>query len=1354
MQAWLGLVMTCLAPITADADDVVAKLSRHLGTTPALVVVVCAGNAEDLSAIRTLAEQTPWTIFCRGVQPPGLDAIRDWAAEQNLLGRRVYVADDSSESLWLASDLADAVWIAASVDQLPAEQEVLRVLHPGGVCVRSDSVVVKPARSDTDEWRHPYHGPNNNIVSRDQVARLPGELRFQTHPVFAPMPNQTLFAGGRIFFFSGHIAFHEREEPLLNRLTVLNAHNGLQLWNRPLDPTIVVHNSAKLATDREVVFAEGATLRILDARTGQERGEFKAPAAVAAAGDTDWKWIVQDQDRLWAAFGPPDGRVAPHRGRQQMGHWPWNVADQQYSNIVNNYGATRTLAAFQFPQMQLLWSVREDDPFDARALCLESGRIFELAPGRYVAARDATTGALSWRQTPETAKELFDAVGGALKRQGWGLGWATFCCARATGDVVCIAGPPFKQTICINLQTGQLLWAAPNESPHPFFLNDELFVMPRVAAPAATCQAVDPLTGKVREQFGLGVIGSCARLTVTPNQFYYRPGGGEGRTVFVDMNTRKLADYEGVVRPGCFDGVVPANGRLYWMPLACDCWQIHGTFCMAPRSAVREAASSGEPPPWAQPRSTAPATPQDWPMFRANPAGTSAVRTRLFPQVRELWRKRIVNDELTAPIQVQGHVFVGGGDGLVRALDAADGSALWQAASNAAVMAPPAYWNGRVLFGSCDGNLYCVDAADGRVLGRSELALEKRYVNIMNRFMSAWPLGGGVVVNDQGIVFTAAGSTAADGSVAAAIEIATGKPRWRQPYTLDRSDTPLSFGVQANILLQNDSLFINGGAPVGVVALNANTGRDARITARLEAGREMFLEPDGKPSCGGPELYSHEQARTTIFKRHQGRAYFRVADRHIALAGSRLFCSRDLQALDRIVDMMNKDPRTGGKMGGDTVPWVALQVPLDASILWASKTADVCGIALASDGLVVLHQDSVEGLSADGQSLWTVPLPAPPVRWGVALTSQACTVTLTDGQVVCLGPAEPPGGRTGGVRQNNLHVVSLSASDGTPAAGESPGAPSPATRPRMMFGDTTRKGRPFSKDPCVIKFHGRYLMYFSLPPFEKERAPANAPRGWSIGIAESRDLREWKKIAELLPEQECEQSGLCAPGACVLNGQVHLFYQTYGNGPKDAICHAVSEDGLLFRRDSSNPVFRPTGNWNNGRAIDAEVFPDGERLLLYFATRDPSGKTQMLGVAAADLKSDFSRTTWKQLRDGPVLQPELPWEKRCIEAPSVMRRGEVLVMFYAGAYNNEPQQIGVATSRDGVQWTRLADQPLLSNGAVGEWNASESGHPGIFIDDNGRSLLFFQGNNDRGQSWFLSCVEIDWQNGVPLVRGE
>ena len=164
------------------------------------------------------------------------------------------------------------------------------------------------------------------------------------------MPNQTLFAGGRIFFFTGHIAFHEREEPLLNKLTVLNAYNGLRLWSRSLDPNCVVHNFTKLATSREIVFAEGETLWMLDAATGTEKGKFAVPQEVSAAGDTDWKWIVQQGDRLWAAFGPPDGRVMPFRLKRQMGHWPWDVADMQYRPIVQNFGAARTSGGVSLPR--------------------------------------------------------------------------------------------------------------------------------------------------------------------------------------------------------------------------------------------------------------------------------------------------------------------------------------------------------------------------------------------------------------------------------------------------------------------------------------------------------------------------------------------------------------------------------------------------------------------------------------------------------------------------------------------------------------------------------------------------------------------------------------------------------------------------------------------------------------------------------------------------------------------------------------------------------------------------------------------------------------------------------------------
>lgn len=232
----------------------------------------------------------------------------------------------------------------------------------------------------------------------------------------------------------------------------------------------------------------------------------------------------------------------------------------------------------------------------------------------------------------------------------------------------------------------------------------------------------------------------------------------------------------------------------------------------------------------------------------------------------------------------------------------------------------------------------------------------------------------------------------------------------------------------------------------------------------------------------------------------------------------------------------------------------------------------------------------------------------------------------------------------------------------------------------------------------------------------------------------------------------CEQNGLCAPGAVVLDGQVHLFYQTYGNGARDALCHAVSDDGLRFARNPTNPVFAPTGDWNNGRAIDADVIPDGDRLLLYFATRDPSGRVQKLGVAGAPLASDFGRDQWTQLCRKSILEPALPWEQNCIEAPAVCRHDGRLYLFYAGAYNNAPQQIGCAVSDDGLAWERLGDQPFLPSGGPGDWNSSESGHPFVFTDPAGKTTLFFQGNNDGGQTWYLSKVEIGWRDGRPFVR--
>jgi beta-1,2-mannobiose phosphorylase / 1,2-beta-oligomannan phosphorylase len=345
------------------------------------------------------------------------------------------------------------------------------------------------------------------------------------------------------------------------------------------------------------------------------------------------------------------------------------------------------------------------------------------------------------------------------------------------------------------------------------------------------------------------------------------------------------------------------------------------------------------------------------------------------------------------------------------------------------------------------------------------------------------------------------------------------------------------------------------------------------------------------------------------------------------------------------------------------------------------------------------------------------------------------------------------------VRTLKRRIILGTAVAGTvalPPAAHPHDAPTPTHDVKLVarYSDSSRIGTPYAKDPSVIRFGDRYLMYYSIPPARDNRKGEDGfPTGWAIGIAESRDLHEWRKAGEVLPVQAVERNGIAAPGAIVLRGQVHLFYQTYGNGRRDAINHAVSTDGIHFDRDAANPVFRPTeAPWSAGRAIDAEPFVVGDRLFLYYATRDPGMKVQQIGVAQAPLRSRFTAGDWTNLsKNGPALAPTLPWERDCIEAPSIVRRGAKLYMFYAGSYNNEPQQIGVAVSGDGVHWRRVYDRPLLANGPPGSWNSSESGHPGIFQDGN-RTYLFFQGNPDKGKSWSLAATEIGWNRKGPYLK--
>ena len=293
----------------------------------------------------------------------------------------------------------------------------------------------------------------------------------------------------------------------------------------------------------------------------------------------------------------------------------------------------------------------------------------------------------------------------------------------------------------------------------------------------------------------------------------------------------------------------------------------------------------------------------------------------------------------------------------------------------------------------------------------------------------------------------------------------------------------------------------------------------------------------------------------------------------------------------------------------------------------------------------------------------------------------------------------------------------------------------------MLF--TNEQLGSFAKDPAVVRFREQYFLYYSL---------RHKDGRFGVGIAVSQDMETWALAGEVPQDMPCEAQGIAAPGTIVLDGKVHLFYQTYGNGKQDAICHAVSQDGLIFVKNPENPVFAPKGDWCCGRAIDADVCLWQGRLHLYFATRDHDMRIQKVSGAWAALDSGFGKAAWHMLAGQSLLIPELTWEGECIEAPATLVEDGKIYLFYGGSYNCTPQQIGCAVSADGIFFQRVSEEPFIPCGEPGAWNSSESGHPYVFRDEDDRIHLFYQGSSDSGETWYLSRCEIAFEDGKPVRR--
>jgi len=96
--------------------------------------------------------------------------------------------------------------------------------------------------------------------------------------------------------------------------------------------------------------------------------------------------------------------------------------------------------------------------------------------------------------------------------------------------------------------------------------------------------------------------------------------------------------------------------------------------------------------------------------------------------------------------------------------------------------------------------------------------------------------------------------------------------------------------------------------------------------------------------------------------------------------------------------------------------------------------------------------------------------------------------------------------------------------------------------------------------------------------------------------------------------------------------------------------------------------------------------------------------------------------------DNPVLEidEEGTWDAETIMLPTVAPHDDGYLMLYGG--RGVDYEIGAATSPDGLEWTRVADEPVMGAGFVGDWGADAINAPSVLQVD-GEFWAWFHASN-------------------------
>jgi predicted GH43/DUF377 family glycosyl hydrolase len=204
------------------------------------------------------------------------------------------------------------------------------------------------------------------------------------------------------------------------------------------------------------------------------------------------------------------------------------------------------------------------------------------------------------------------------------------------------------------------------------------------------------------------------------------------------------------------------------------------------------------------------------------------------------------------------------------------------------------------------------------------------------------------------------------------------------------------------------------------------------------------------------------------------------------------------------------------------------------------------------------------------------------------------------------------------------------------------------------------------------------------------------------------------------------------------NDTFKMWYCGAGIDHRSRILYAYSIDGINWTKYLGGAYvlnIGSAGQWDSKWLDTPEIVqtPTGYNLYYFGDTTDtPNHYTAAIGLATSN-----NGVNWTKYSGNPVLSKgdSLSWEAKWIESPAVLYDNGMYKMWYTGVGRDWRIKIGYATSPDGVTWTKYAFNPVLSTGSSGSWDDMWVAVPAVIK------------HNNRYELWYSALSEADLTNG-------